>query len=104
MNTALYDVIIELGAKESTARAAANAVPDIQHLATKEDIAEVKVEIAELRSEVRTEIAGVKVEIAELRSEVRTEIAGVKVEIAELRSEVQSEIAGVKGRDRRTSL
>ncbi len=88
MNTALYDVIIELGAKESTARAAANAVPDIQHLATKEDIAEVKVEIAELRSEVRTEIAGVKVEIAELRSEVQSEIAGVRVDIAQLRTEM----------------
>ena len=81
MNTALYDVLIELGAKESTARAAADAVPDIQHLATKEDIAELKVEMAELRSELRTEMA-------ELRSEVRTEIAGVKTEMAELRTEM----------------
>ena len=96
MNTALYDVLIELGAKESTARAAADAVPDIQHLATKEDIAELKVEMAELRSELRTEMA-------ELRSEVRTEIAGVKTEMAELRtemaelrSEVRTEIAQLR--------
>ena len=89
MNTALYDVLIELGANESRARAAADAVPDKQHLATREDIAEVKVEMAELRSEVRTEIAGVKTEMAELRSELRTEMA-------ELRSEVRTEIAGVK--------
>ena len=96
MNTALYDVLIELGAKESTARAAADAVPDIQHLATKEDIAELKVEMTELRSELRTEMA-------ELRSEVRTEIAGVKTEMAELRtemaelrSEVRTEIAQLR--------
>ena len=70
MNTALYDVLIELGANESRARAAADAVPDKQHLATREDIAEVKVEMAELRTE-----------IAELRSEVRTEIAQLRTEM-----------------------
>ena len=81
MNTALYDVLIELGAKESTARAAADAVPDIQHLATKEDIAELKVEMAELRSELRTEMAELRTEMAELRSEVRTEIAQLRTEM-----------------------
>ncbi len=42
---------------ETTARAAAAVVPDIRHLATKEDLAQVagelRIEMAELRSDIR---------------------------------------------------
>ena len=55
------------------------------NLATKADVAEV-------RSEMKTEIAEVKTEIAE----VKTEISEVKTEIAEVRTEVKTEIAEVK--------
>ena len=68
---------------------------------------EVRSEIAELRSEQRTQIAEVRTEIAELRSEQRTQIAEVRTEIAnldtrlstqitELRAEQQTGIAGVR--------
>ena len=63
--------------------------------------AEVKSEIAELRSEQRTQIAEVRTEIAnldtrlstqiaELRVEQQTGIAGVRTEIAEVRTEIAS--------------
>ena len=48
---------------------------DTSELATKIDIAEVRTEIAELRTEMKTDIAGVRTEIAELRTELKAEIA-----------------------------
>ena len=62
---------------------------------------EVRSEIAELRSEQRTQIAEVRTEIAnldtrlstqitELRAEQQTGIAGVRTEIAEVRTEIAS--------------
>jgi predicted nucleic acid-binding Zn-ribbon protein len=59
---------------------------DTSELATKTDIADLRSEIADLRSELRTEIG-------DLRSELRTEVAGVKGEIAG----VKGEIAALKG-------
>ena len=63
--------------------------------------AEVRSEIAELRSEQRTQIAEVRTEIAnldtrlstqitELRAEQQTGIAGVRTEIADVRTEIAS--------------
>lgn len=50
----VYDALIEAGASE--AKAAAAAIPVGEHLATKEDI-------AELKAELKAEIAGLKVAI-----------------------------------------
>jgi uncharacterized coiled-coil DUF342 family protein len=77
-------------------------------LATKGDLAEVRTEIADLRTElkteiaeVRTEIAGLrselKTEIAQLRSELRTEIAAVRTEMAEMKAELLKWIIGAVG-------
>ena len=96
INADLYELLIAQGAPTDKAMAAAGGDHIYKNLATKVEIAGVKTEMAELRSEVKVEIAGVKTEIAELRSEVKVEIAGVKTEIAELCSEVKVEIAGVK--------
>ena len=62
------------------------------------EIAEVRTEIAELRAEMRTEIAEVRTDIAELRAEMRTEIAEVRTEMAELRMEVRTDIAAMEAR------
>lgn len=42
METALYDALIDAGANEAKARAAAEVMPLAEHLATKADIAELK--------------------------------------------------------------
>ena len=46
INAEIYDAFIEAGASDAKAKAAAATVPDSQHLATKEDIAKLRVEIA----------------------------------------------------------
>ena len=50
----VYDALLEAGASEAKAKAAAAAIPVAEHLATKEDI-------AELKAELKAEIAGLKV-------------------------------------------
>ncbi len=45
----VYDALLEAGASEAKAKAAAAAIPVGEHLATKEDIAELKAEIAALK-------------------------------------------------------
>ena len=66
----------------------------------KADIAKLDVKIGEVRTEIgdlRTEL---KTEIGDLRTELKTEIAGLrselKTEIAGLRSELKTEIAGLR--------
>ena len=102
INADLYELLIAQGAPTDKAMAAAGGDHIYKNLATKDEIAGVKVEMAELRSEVKveiagvkTEIAGVKVEMAELRSEVKVEIAGVKVEIAGVKTEIANEFKGL---------
>jgi predicted nucleic acid-binding Zn-ribbon protein len=58
-------------------------------LATKADLAGVRTEIAELKTELKTEIAELRTEIAGVRTELKTEIA-------ELRTELKSEIAEMR--------
>ena len=45
----VYDALIEAGASEEKAKAAAGAIPIGQQLATKQDIADLKAEITVLR-------------------------------------------------------
>ena len=52
----VYDALIEAGASEAKAKAAAAAIPVGEHLATREDI-------AELKAELKAEIAGLRVAI-----------------------------------------
>jgi hypothetical protein len=86
MVTEVYQALVDAGASEEKARAAAEAIPDMSDLADKNDVAqfrsELKQDIAELRSEL-------KQDIAELRSEL-------KQDIAELRSELKQDIVGLK--------
>jgi chromosome segregation ATPase len=56
---------------------------------TKTEIPAVRTELADLRAETKTEIAG-------LRSETRTEIAAVRTEMAALLTELKSEIGELR--------
>ena len=78
MVTEIYRALVDAGASEEKARAAAEAIPDMSDLANKNDIAdlrsEFKREIVELRSEL-------KQGIADLRSEFKQDIVGLKADL-----------------------
>ena len=99
----VYKALVEAGAPEDSARAAASSIPIAKDLASKQDIAEVRQEIAEvrqeiaaLRGEMQQEIAEVRQEIAALRGEMQQEIAEVRQEIAALRAELKSDLKIIK--------
>ena len=50
----VYDALLEAGASEEKAKAAAGAIPIGQQLATKQDIADLKAEIAVLKFAIFT--------------------------------------------------
>ena len=86
MVTEVYRALVDAGASEEKARAAAEAIPDMSDLADKNDIAELRSELRQDIVDVRSEF---KREIAEFRSEF-------KREIVELRSELKQDIVGMK--------
>ena len=73
---------------------------DLEEPVTKEyldaQLSGIRVEMAELRGEMRGEMAELRTEMAELRTELRTEMAELRTEMAELRGEVRAELAGVR--------
>ena len=62
------------------------------NVATKTDIAELRSEIAELRTELKTEMAELrtelKTEMAELRTEFGTETSGIRADMNSLKAEL----------------
>ena len=79
----IYDALIEAGTSEDKAKAAAAAVPSVERLATKEDIARLervtKEDIARLERVTKEDIAKLervtKEDIAKLERTTRTDIA-----------------------------
>ena len=56
----MYNALKELGASEETARSAVADLPMPQLLASREDLQQVKAEIAEFRGEMKRELAILK--------------------------------------------
>ena len=89
MVTEVYQALVDAGASEEKARAAAEAIPDMSDLAKKNDVAglrsELKQDIAELRSELKQDFVDLRSElkqdIAELRSELKQDIVGLKADL-----------------------
>ncbi len=89
MNMVAFDTLAyskrlqEAGVPSAQAEAHAIAQADflthylLSEVATKTDLAEVK-------TELKTDIAEVKTEIAELKTELKTDIAGIKTDMAEM--------------------
>ncbi|HEX2245717.1 MAG TPA: hypothetical protein VHH94_05460 [Gammaproteobacteria bacterium] len=81
----VYDALKEAGASEEKASAAAVAISAYQldrgRLATKEDIAALKEDIARLERATKEDIAKLKEDIADLRTELRTTRAELVAEI-----------------------
>ena len=67
----VYKALVEAGAPEDSARAAASSIPVAKDLAGKQDITEVRQEIAALRAELKQDIAA-------LRAEVKSDLKLIK--------------------------
>ena len=67
MVTEVYQALVDAGASEEKARAAAEAIPDMSNLADKNDLAgfrtELKQDIADVRSELKQDIVGLKADL-----------------------------------------
>lgn len=83
----------EAGFSEQQAEALAEAEAELfeAHLATKQDIAELKREIAEVRREVEAVRTELKRDFEELRDKVEREIAA-------LRDKVERDVQGLEGK------
>lgn len=108
----LYDTVSEKIGKEGAAALASylskftdeRVKANIDNLVTKtefhKEIAEIRMDIAELRSELKQDVAELHTEVAELRSELKQDIAELRSElkqdIAELRSEYKQDIAELR--------
>ena len=97
MVTEVYQALVDAGASEEKARAAAEAIPDMSDLADKNDVAEFRSELKQDIADLRSDL---KQDITDLRSELKQDIANVrsetKREIIDLRSELKQDIVGLK--------
>ena len=62
------------------------------HSELKQDIAELRAEIANVRSELKQDIAEVRTEIANVRSELKQDIAEIRNDMTILRTDLQNEL------------
>ena len=74
----VYKALVEAGAPEDSARAAASSIPIAKDLASKQDIAEVRQEIAEVRQAIAALRAEMQQEIAALRAELKSDLKIIK--------------------------
>ena len=89
----VYEALIEAGASKEKARAAAGAIPHVERLATKEDIAGLaaatKEDIAGLAAATKEDIAGLaaatKEDIAKLAAATKEDIARLDKSVAVLK-------------------
>jgi ribosomal protein L29 len=78
--------------------------PDHDRLATKDDLAltgaDLRTEMADLRTDLRTEMADLRTEMADLRTDLRTEMADLRTELrtemADLRTELRTDMADLR--------
>ena len=90
----VYDALIEAGASETKAKAAAGAIPLAEQLATKDDLATV-------RADLKDAIATVRAEIAEVRADLKDDIASVRADLSGLEARLYRQLwimaAGIVG-------
>ncbi len=65
--TEIYDALIDAGASEEKAKAAARVIPMVESLATKQDLADLKVELKEDIAVVKEDVNVLKRDVAVLK-------------------------------------
>lgn len=61
-----------------------------ENMATKDELAEVKEDLAALRSELKNDIFVVRTELREFRDEVRAELRSIRLELDALKEKVEN--------------
>jgi hypothetical protein len=78
----------------------AASLPDISHLATKEDLAltraELKSDVAELKAELKIEFAELKTEFTDQKAELTGKVAEIRTDVTGKLAVVSGAIAGAK--------
>ena len=101
MVSEVYEALIAAGAPEDKAKAAAEAIPVSDVLATREDIAGIKQDIVASRAATQQDIAA-------LRAESQQNVAGLRAasqqDIAGLRAATRQDIAKLENRLTRLEL
>ena len=69
---------------------------DLSILATREQISELKIEIAQLDSKLSKEISAIREQVSEVKSDLQKDIATTRQDVAEVKSELQKEIAAAR--------
>ncbi len=80
----VYDALIEAGASEAKAKAAAGAIPLADRLATKEDLAEVKAELKADIAAVRADMSGLEARLYRQLWVMAAGIVGLTVTLMKL--------------------
>lgn len=57
---------------------------DLDNLATKQDIAAIKQELSDTKSELKQDIANIRLEIANVQTGLKEEIADVKIQLSKI--------------------
>lgn len=86
-----------------------NALPtDPDGLASRDDLhllgAELRTEMADLRTELHTDMADLRTDMADLRTELRTDMAELRTEMAELGATLRAEFHAATTGQTRTLL
>jgi hypothetical protein len=71
------------------------SVTDSFHDHVTTEISKVRLEIADLRTELKTDIAHVETKISDLRTELKMDIAHVETKISDLRAEMKTDFTDV---------
>ena len=86
MISEVYEALIAAGAPEDKAKAAAEAIPVSDLLATRENIADTKQDIATLKAEMKQDIAdlkaAIKQDIADLKAAIKQDFARLEARMA----------------------
>ena len=83
----VYDALVAAGAPEEKARAAAAAIPVVENLATKDDIAALRQELAALKLD---DIAGIKQDLTALKLANKDDIEALRHDVGILKLAVFS--------------
>ena len=70
MVSEVYEALIDAGASEAKAKAAAEAIPVSEQLTTKTDLAGVKADLAEVKADLKADIGEAKTQIVALEAKV----------------------------------